>query len=506
MINYPFIPEGYDNTIRLLADLKTKPEKYWIKRGEERVLRLFHLMAKRVPAYKDFLKKNRVDVDKVKTIEDFKNVPTIDKNNYLRSYPLESLCWDGEFKKKRWVFSSTSGSTGEPFYFPRQDDQDWQYALTAELYLLSNFDIHKQSVIYIDGFAMGAWIGGLFTYQAIKLLSEHGNYKLSIVTPGIFKKEIIKAVKNLGHKFDKIIIGGYPPLIKDTIDDGIKEGLNWKEYNLGFVFSAEGFTEGFRDYIIEKTGLKNPYKDTLNHYGTVDLGTMSHETPVSIMIRRLLLKKENNTIIFPEEYRQPTLTQSLPELFFFEEDNNNLICSAFSGIPLVRYDLKDYGGVLTMSEVVNKLHESKIDLHEEVKKAQIEDALWNLPFVFVYERRDFIVKLYGANIYPDSIRRVLQSRKYENDLTGKFTMEIEFDKNNDQRLLINLELKQGVSTSEDLEKQIRGEIIQRLLQENSEYRSNYTQVPKKQIPKVVFWGYEHPRYFPCGGKQKWVKK
>jgi phenylacetate-CoA ligase len=129
------------NPERLLQDLRTKPEQYWIRRGEKMALRLFRQMAERVPAYKDFLRKNKVDPKKIKTIKDFKSVPTVDKNNYLRRYPLEKLCWDGRFNERQWVFATTSGSTGKPFYFPREDRQDWQYTLTAELYLRTNFEI-----------------------------------------------------------------------------------------------------------------------------------------------------------------------------------------------------------------------------------------------------------------------------------------------------------------------------------------------------------------------------
>jgi phenylacetate-coenzyme A ligase PaaK-like adenylate-forming protein len=48
--------------------------------------------------------------------------------------------------------------------------------------------------------------------------------------------------------------------------------VDWKKYNLRFIFSAEGFSETFRDYVAEVAGLKNAYLDTLNHYGTVDQG------------------------------------------------------------------------------------------------------------------------------------------------------------------------------------------------------------------------------------------
>jgi hypothetical protein len=133
------------------------------RRGETRALLLFQQMAKRVPAYKDYLKKHKVNPAKIKTIADFKHIPTVDKRGYLKQYDLEKLCWDGKFSTKQWTLSSTSGTTGEPFYFPRTEAQDRQYALSAELYLRSNFQIHKKSTLYVDAFAMGAWIGGLFS-------------------------------------------------------------------------------------------------------------------------------------------------------------------------------------------------------------------------------------------------------------------------------------------------------------------------------------------------------
>lgn len=495
------------NIPQLQKDLKVKPESYWQKRGDQRVLEPFHQMAERVPAYKDFLKKQRVDPDKIKTIADFKRIPLISKDSYLKVYPLEKLCWDGEFRDKRWTFSATSGTTGEPFYFPREDRQDWQYALTAELYLRENFDIQKKATLYIDGFAMGVWIGGLFTYQAIKLLAERGDYQLSIITPGISKIEIINAVKNLGHKFDQIIIGGYPPFIKDTIDDGLAAGLNWKDYRLGFIFSAEAFTERFRDYIIEKAGLEGPYKSTLNHYGTVDLGTMSHETPLSILIRRLAV--ENSELfpaVFSEATRQPTLTQFIPELFYFEELEGNLICSAYSGLPLIRYDLKDRGGVFTLGEIRERFLEHGCNLEQEVKKAEIEETVWNLPFVYVYERRDLSTTLYGLNVYPETVRKALQERQLEEFVTGKFSMMTKFDEKLDQYLEVNVELRRGVEDDEKRERLIREGVVKKLLEENSEYRKLHQELPDRSLPKIVCWPYEDPTYFRPGIKQKWVIK
>jgi len=42
-------------------------EDEWQSRGEKRALALFHTAAEHVPAYKDFLKKNKIKPDKIKS-------------------------------------------------------------------------------------------------------------------------------------------------------------------------------------------------------------------------------------------------------------------------------------------------------------------------------------------------------------------------------------------------------------------------------------------------------
>lgn len=502
------LPSKFKDPVKLQNELKTKSEQYWIKRGERMALRLFHDMARRVPAYKDFLQKKKFSAGSVSTIKDFKKIPLISKDNYLRKYPLEKLCWDGELKKGKWTFSKTSGSTGEPFYFPREVSQDWQYATLAELYLRENFDIHKKSTLYIDAFPMGPWIGGVFTYEAIRLVAERGGYNLSIITTSVNKKEIIDTIKKFGNTFDQILIGCYGPFLKDALDDGTRQGIVWSKYNIGYIFSAEGFNEKFRDYVLDRTQLSksNIYKTTLNHYGTVDLGTMAHETPLAIMLRRQATQnKQLYRDLFGSNQKLPTLCQYIPELFYFEQVENGLVCSAYSGLPLVRYDLKDHGGVLSLESLKNQLKKDNYNFDKVVRDNEIKNTVWNLPFVYVYERSDFSVSLYAFQIYPETIRKALQHISVEKKLTGKFTMLVRFDKKQNQFLEINVELKGGIKESKILEDKTKKIIVEHLVKDNSEYEKTYLELGKKVAPVIKLWQYEDQMHFKSGGKHKWVK-
>jgi len=236
------------------------------------------------------------------------------------------------------------------------------------------------------------------------------------------------------------------------------------------------------------------------------MGTMAHETPLSVLIRRKAVENSNiHDRIFAKN-KLPTFTQYIPEFFYFEEVDETLYCSGYSGLPFVRYDLKDWGGIVTLESLKEVTKEENIDLHQEVRQAGVGSTAWNLPFVYVYERKDFSVKLYGAIIYPDSIRHTLQETRFSKEVTGKFTMYIDFDENQDQFLVVNIELKKGIEKSIELERVLQMEIVEKLKAENSEYYSNYRSQPERQTPKVVLWDYESPEFFRPGVKQKWVKK
>jgi phenylacetate-CoA ligase len=499
------VPEKYADLPGLLHHNQSQPEPELKRRAQDRVLDLFHDMAQRVPAYRDFLSAHGISPSKIKTLADFQTVPTIDKQNYLRAHSLESLCWDGDFKNRSWVIASTSGSTGTPFYFPREKSQDMQYAGTAELYLRSNFQIHERSTLYIDAFPLGPWIGGIFTYEVIRTIAQKPGYALSIINTGVDKQEIIHAVKKFGQHFDQIIIGCYAPFLKDALDDGVRQGVDWKKYNLRFIFSAEGFSETFRDYVAETAGLKNPHLDTLNHYGTVDQGTLAHETPLSILIRRLALKTPDlYANIFPVRHKLPTLCQYDPELFYFEEVAQGLLCSSYSGLPLVRYDLKDRGGVIGFEEMMARLADFGIDIEKECDEAGIAHTVWKWPFVFVYERSDLSASLYAFLVYPETVRKALQELELRNRVTGKFAMMTRFDQANDQYLEINVELKGGEQAHAGLNENIQQAVTRWLLEENSEFRKTHAELGHRIAPRIVLLPYEDPSYFKPGRKQQWV--
>ena len=477
-----------------------------MRERERHMLALFHDAARRVPAYKDFLRKNRVKPAKVRTLKDFELVPPVDKNNYLRAYPFEKLLWDGSAARHQ-VLTATSGSTGLPFYFPRPQNVDEQSMVFHKLFLDYTGAHRKGSTLVVICFGMGAWVGGLITYQAFRHIAENTGYPLSLFTPGPSKKEVFEALRRLGPQFDRVILCGYPPLIKDIIDEGPKNGVRWRSFDLRIIFAAEAFSEDFRNYILKKTGIRDRYRGTMNIYGSADLGTMAEETPLSILVRRTALQQPKlYEQLVHHAHRLPTLAQFIPGFVDFESNAGEVLCTGDSAMPLIRYAIGDHGGLLSFDAVDKMAKNVGIDLTAEARRAGIERTVAQLPFVYVYERSDLSTKLYGAIIYPEHVRHGTYHPKVSRYLTGKFTMFTKADNWHNQFLEINVELRPGVKVTEKLERLVRELINRELFKHNAEHRNNVTLMPGRVDPKVVFWRHEHPAHFKPGAKQKWVKR
>lgn len=490
----------------LVNFIKNKKEKYWLKTGKENMLKIFRFSAKNIPAYKDFLKKNKIYSFKIKNLDEFKKLPDTNKNSYLKNYDLEKISCRCLLEKTT-VFTSTSGSTGSPFYFPRGKDLDWQCSVIKNLFLKNGMVGQDNPTLVIIGFGMGVWIGGLITYKAFEIASHENSYPISIITPGINKPEIFNALKNLSPHYKQTILIGYPPFVKDIIDEAPKNGIDLKSLNIRLIFAAESFTEKFRDYIAEKAGVKNIYLDTLNIYGSADIGAMAFETPLSIFIRRLALKnKKLFREIFSEINKTPTLAQYMPNFINFEEQNGELLLTGNNIIPLIRYAIGDHGGVLTFSEIKEKLAKHGFDLKKEAKKAGIPDYIYELPFVYVYERIDFSLKLRLRDIYPEFIRDALMHKTISKYLTGKFIMETKYDKQQNQYLEVNLEMKKDKNINNTLKKLIYKE-IEHFLCKKSSGPGGISEFKKgSPLLKLFFLPAENPIYFKPGAKQKWVQK
>src|SRR3569623_1160527 len=219
-------------------------------------------------------------------VDAYRALPLMTKQNYMLAYPLAERCRYGALHACD-MLAMSSGSTGIPTVWPRTVAHELDITFRFEQ-VFHACRAHERSTLAVVCFARGAWVGGMFTTACCRHLAMKG-YPLTVVTPGNKKEEIFRVVEELGPQYELIVLLGYPPFIKDVIDSVGTQHIDWPRYKPKLVFAGEVFGEA----------------------------------------------------------RLPTLVQYDPRSRYFEvRDDDTLVVSGDSGVPLMRYHIADKGGII----------------------------------------------------------------------------------------------------------------------------------------------------------------
>lgn len=479
----------------LTASLQETLARHRVTSPADTALALFHRCAQDVPAYREFLGARGIDPSSIRTCADFARAPLVTKQNYMRAYDLPARCRGGDLAACEMVAVS-SGSTGDPMFWPRAMADELEIASRFEQVFRDAFRAHERRTLAVICFTMGTWVGGMYTAQCCRYLAQKG-YHITVVTPGNNKAEIYKAVSQLGPYYDQVVLLGYPPFIKDVVDTGIAQQIDWARFRIKMVYAGEVFSEEWRALVCQRTGASDPIRDTASLYGTADAGVLGNETPLSITIRRWFSAHPQIAREFFGESRLPSLFQYDPASRYFEMHEDTLVVSGDNGVPLVRYHIADRGGLISYDDMLRFLMQRDFDA-----TAQIEDAR-ELPFVWVFGRADFTVSYFGANVYPENISVALERDPIPEWVSGKFVLEAIEDAQGDKRLKITVELLPQVRASEELRDRIARSALDELKRLNSEF-ANYVP-PEYQLPKVDLRPAGDAEYFPAGVKHRYTR-
>ena len=459
-------------------------------RAQKHALDLFHRAAQRVPAYKAFLKSRGIDPVRIKTMSDFAKIPITDAKNYISAYPVKDRCWDGDLPSAQFIAAS-SGTTGEPKFWPRNAEQDLEAAMVHELLYREYFSIQKRTTLFLIGFPMGIYVSGIATLLPT-WLSSFKKYPMTVMSIGNNKKEMLRAVKHLSHQYDQTILIGHPFFIKDVIESGAQEGIVWAKKNLGLMFCSEGFSEVWRNYIIKKAGIPRSAMRVFNTYGSSEMLLMGYETQFSIGVKALAEKNQTFLNTLTGGVAAPQFFQYNPHLRYIESVDNELIFTSESGIPLIRFNLHDRGSVYSVHDIKTAMGKMNIK------------PVYPAPLVALWGRSDQTIIFYAANIYPEHIKAGLNTPAFFKKLTGKFTMRKDYIKNLDEFLEINVELQQNIQPTRTLANDIQKAVLEKLEKVNLEYKFLREHLDKDIVPRIKLWRYNDEKYFKPGLKPRYI--
>lgn len=459
-----------------------------VSRSRNWVLDLYRHTVDTVPAYGKFLREHGVEPEAVETLDDFRLLPLVDKAGYHQKYPLPELCRDGTLAGCDMIAVS-SGSSGRPTIWPRAVEDELHAARRFEQVLVDGFGADRRDTLAVICFPLGTWVGGLFTQACVRHLAAKG-CPITVVAPGNNKAEILRVLPELAPHFEQVVLLGYPPFIKDVVDTGVAQGVDWPAYAIKLVLAGEVFSEQWRDLVAQRAGIADPVRDIASLYGTADAGVLGNETALSVGIRRFLADRAELAREVFGDARLPTLVQYDPASRFFETHEGTLVFTADGGIPLIRYHIADEGGILPHAELLAYC----------ARQGFTPPPGPELPFVYLFGRSLFTVSFFGANVYPENVTVGLEQPGVSDTVTGKFVIESVEDSDRDRRLRITVETAPGATADAAL---IAESVRAQLIRLNSEF-AHYVPA-ERQLPEVVLRPAGDPEYFPVGVKHRYTR-
>lgn len=438
-----------------------------------------------VEAYKSWLKINHNKLENIATDEDFYDLPITNKKNYISRFKFSELMPKGHVPQFTYA---SSGSSGKPTFWFRDDFQDEVGADIQEIIFKNIFGLKKeQKVLVVITFSMGIWIAGNYTAAAIRGVARRG-YNITIATPGLEHNDILSVFRDMAPHYDTVVLCGYPPFLMDILLDLKKNGVDLKNKDMFALTAGDKFTEEWRNLFLKLINKENNPAAIVGIYGSADAVAMGFETPLSIFLRRASLKNKKLYLeLFGDEKILPNISQYNERSIFFEQKDGELLITTPTSIPLIRYNIHDRG--LMMNNIEMKDLVNRFDFPNKSNIFKLFG--WNLPFVIVKGRTDVAATFYALNIYPENIRATAEDKRVKPFLSGNFMV---YNKQSadakSQRLFVEFELKDGVSLNKALTNKVFDIVVKNLVALNIEFSKLYNSIGKKALPTVVLVGFQ----------------
>ena len=449
--------------------------------GEREVLALFHDTAREVPAYRDFLRNMRVRPESIRTIAELETVPAIDKANYLSRYPMNKIVPRGVLPP---LLYSSSGSSGRPRFWFRGRDLERQGADLHERIIYDMFGIQKNDpTLFVVCYSMGVWVAGGFTLDSLRAVADRG-YRLTVATPGMERQDIYNVLGVAAGNFKNVILIGYPSFLMDIVAGFKTMNVRLGATRVGFMTAGDTITERWRADILKEVGGKQLGPGVISMYGSADAGPLGNETPLSIFLRKEAerngaLRKE----LFGDAIALPSFMQYDPRRVFFQKQGKEFLISIRASVPLIRYNMHDWGTLFTYPEMC-----AIIKRHGLITSARAAGlGTWRSPFVALMGRTDVAVTFYALNIFPEHLRMALNKSMGQRFFNGSFSAYNAISADNKvERLYLRVGLQPKRRMTAAMRRTMARRIAESLSRCNIEFRKLYSVLGDRALPTVTF--------------------
>jgi len=445
-----------------LGVFKLLPPVYLSWASSVKARKAYYRALREVPAYGEFVRARSGT-----------SIPETDKESYIRPFSTDARCVGGTFLDARTMIDESSGSTGTPYNWVRSERERHESHTFVSYF--ATYCFGREPWITINAFSMGAWATGL-------------NMGLSLQKNGVVKNtgpdiaKILHTLRFFGPQHTYLICG-YPPFLKHLIDVGQAEGFPFEQYRLFGLAGGEGMSEGLRDYLLRR------FEKVYSGYGATDLEIgIAGETPVAVAIRRLARDREDvRQALFGRDSRLPMLFQYNPIMHHADVNEHGEVVFTITRAsvlsPRIRYNVHDVGGVCTSAEMAARLAAVGIDIAQ--LRRDSGDGNVQLPFLWVYGRRDYTISVMGANIYPEDLEQCLYQDTQLAEVTHSFCLSVAEGPDGAVRPRFLFEV--SAEPNAELERRFAESIVPRLVALNADFREAWHEYPETLVPEIVLY-------------------
>lgn len=366
------------------------------------------------------------------------DLPQTDKRGYLLAHPFDDLLGD-DFTATYTIFGS-SGSSGQPFYWPQLRRDQGAMAARLRSLLEESFRIHERRTLVIIGLALGSWIGGEHLSWVMKSLAAGSSYPLAVFSPGNRHDEILRMIASAGRHVDQILLVVCPSAIGHLRLLAEQQGISLPLARMRYLVIGEPFPETMRLALRSETGIPAEDPLLLSIFGSADTGVLGAESPASAAVRSLAATD-------PALASDLGFIGAVPHLFHLADDEvylescaGELCVTRWQGIPLLRYNLHDAVRLLRWRSVLDLTLRR---LGPDQPLAARLAAAGDLPdLVAVSGRADACLLLCGTNISEGMLDAAIHDPALTPWLTGAYRARMTLCQGR-QRLELTLECRSG---------------------------------------------------------------
>jgi phenylacetate-coenzyme A ligase PaaK-like adenylate-forming protein len=446
----------------------------WFSR--KRAAAAFFNARRTVPAYQEFLRQHGAEHPKT-----FEAIPPMDKESYIKRWPIEALCQGGRLPLRGAVIDESSGSSGTASNWVRGRAERLATRRLIQYSARSTFG--DDSFVLLNCFALGPWATGM-------------NVSMSLVDRCVLKSigpdvgKVVATLKFLGPKY-RYVITGYPPFLKVLVDTA---DIDWAQYDVCAVVGGEGMSEPLR------AALNKRFRKTISSFGASDLEiNLAVETSFTIALRQAIASDESLGRDLYGHEPLPMIFQYDPLNCLVESDDDRSLLFTLNRLenvsPRIRYNIHDRGIVRSMKAVRDVMRDHRVSVSE------VEPTL-DLPLLFHWGRQNNAVGFYGCKITPEDIQHVILRVAVLASQVANFALHPFEDADANKRLELWLELEQDVAIPENID-DLNAAVWRELAAVNQDFRESIKMIPTGRSPALKLFAFGQS---PMSGQDIRVKK